>query len=123
MPAAADVLPVKVSVSERLPLTDVYCVITPVGNPLIVTAGVPLGPVILTGSWTVAPSCGTTTVVLPREMDRFTGGVVAVTLPPPQPTAASANPIAAMSRIERNDRSVKSMDRPRRTNRLLYWVD
>jgi hypothetical protein len=96
LPAVADVLPVKVSVPERLPLTDVYCDVTPVGKPLTVTDGVPAGPVMVTGSWTVAPSCGTTTVELPSEKDRVTGVGETVTFPPPHPIAASANPTATM---------------------------
>jgi hypothetical protein len=116
------VLPVNVMAPED-PVPDAAnCPVMPVGRPLMATVGVPVGPAMVTGTWTAAPSCGTTTLALPIEAER-TGGTAGVIEPPPHPAPDSARPRKAMPRIGRNDRSWKVINDSDEVCRLVYAID
>ena len=96
-PEGTAAVDVRVSVPEGpLPATA-NCCVTPVGNPVTLTVGVPDWPLMVTVSVAAAPSCGTTTLVLPR-LTETVGVGVGVELPPPPhpviPTRSTRVPVA-----------------------------
>src|ERR1700730_1489226 len=108
MPAGAAALAVNVSNPEGFVSDAAYFSCRPVGRPLTDTSAVSLVEVMLMGTTTCVPSCGTTTVETGSETVIGTGTIME---PAPQlhPAAAKANPTKATPQARPLDRNMECM--------------
>jgi hypothetical protein len=106
-----------VSVPDGPPLAAANCAATPDGKLSTLTLGVPLAPLIVTGNWTAAPSCGTITSALPSVTTRVGGGVLE---PLPHPASTTKAPAKTSNQCDRSKRAMQHLTRINRptSNRL-----
>jgi hypothetical protein len=112
VPAGVAVLAVNTSDPEGFVSDATYFSGRPLGRPLTASSAVSLVEVMLIGTMTCDPSCGTTTV----EMGSDTVlGTCTIMEPPPQlhPDAANPNPRKATPRPKPVDRNMECMRRRR----------
>src|SRR5713101_622154 len=121
MPAGVAALAVNASDPEGFVSDAAYFSCRPIGRPLTDTSAVSLVEVMLMGTTTCVPSCGTTTVETGSETMI---GIGTIMEPPPQlhPPAAKANPTKATPQARPLDRNMECMKKPASTytSRSLY---